>query len=264
MGEVYRGDEPITLVHYTSNHLDKVNPRFAQAVRDQILSAAEGYPIITVSQEPLAFGDHNIVVGNIGRSHLNIYRQLLVGAKAALERTKTRWIAVVEDDGLYNAGHFRTHRPALHKFGYNVNRWSFFTWSKPPCFSYKERMVVNQLIAPTELLVEAMEERFAKFKDIPDSEIPISYWGDPGRLERSLKVTIRDRQPFASPEPNVILSHEAAYGYESRGKRKGLGEAPRKELYPWGSASDVLALWTDGCATTQSSPSMSPEETIRM
>lgn len=229
----------LTIIYYTSNWLDTANPEFLRSTRKQLNKVAGDYPIISVSQRPVAFGNRMICVGEIGRSHLNIYRQLLAGAKEA----KTPFIATAEDDILYSHSHFRTHRPPPNRFAYDLNRWGINTWVQPPTFGYRARPVVNQLIAPTELLIEAMEERFAKFSDVPDDQVPISFWGDPGRYEKQLGVTVREIECFAAPEPSIVFSHEEAFGYLNHGKRKSVGEFPRTELPGWGTAEKIMELW---------------------
>jgi hypothetical protein len=54
----------------------------------------------------------------------NFYRQLLKGCKVAT----TPYIAIAEDDTLYNKEHFNCFRPEMNVFGYNLNRWSVATW----------------------------------------------------------------------------------------------------------------------------------------
>lgn len=242
----------LTIVYYTSGHLAKTNPGFLRHTSSQLIRVAQGFPIISVSQHPLSFGfgdsgivaddaiDHkNVCVGEIGRSHLNIYRQLLIGAREAT----TPYIATAEDDILYSHSHFRTHRPPNHRFAYDLNRWGMNTWVKPPVFGYRARPVVNQLIAPTSLLIDSLEERFNKFKGVPDEEVPISFWGDPGRYEKQLGVTVREIECFAAPEPSIVFSHEEAFGFLNHGVRKSVGEFPRTELPGWGSAEKIMELW---------------------
>lgn len=234
----------LTIIYYTSNWLEDTNPQFLAATRNALIKAADGIPIIAVSQRPLdsrlwACEIENMIVGDIGRSHLNIYRQLLRGARCA----ETPFIATAEDDILYSHSHFRTHRPPPTRFAYDLNRWGMNTWVKPPMFGYRARPVVNQLIAPTSLLIDSMEERFNKFKDVPDEKVPISFWGDPGRYEKQLGVTVREFECFAAPEPSIVFSHEEAFGFLNHGVRKSVGEFARTELPGWGSAEKIMALW---------------------
>lgn len=230
----------LTVIYYTANYLDETNPYFLENTKKQLLKAIGDLPLISVSQKPIVFGK-NICVGNIGRSHLNIYRQILTGCREA----KTRYVAMAEDDILYSYEHFHSGRPKTNHFLYDMNKWSIFTWSKPPIFSYRHRKIVNSLIAERKMLVEALEERFAKFPD--EKKIPLSRWGDPGRYEDKLGVTVRLTQEFACPGvSNIVFSHENAFGYESRGERKRLGEPRAIEVPHWGRAEEVMKLFRNG------------------
>ena len=228
----------LTLIHYTANWLDRVNPSFAEKVREQIVKSAGEYPIISVSQKPMDFGQ-NICIGERPRGHLEIYRAILVGAKAAI----TPFVGMAEDDVLAPSSHWRTYRPPLNKFAYDLNRWGINTWVTPPVFGYRNRPVVNQLIAPRQLLIDALEERFTKFKDVPDSAVPLDRWGDPGRYEARLGVTVRELECFAAPDPSIVFSHEEAFGFLNHGKRKSVGHFPRAWLPRWGFAEEMLALY---------------------
>ena len=231
--------EDLTVVYYTSNWLDIHNTYFLENTKKQLLEAIGDLPLISVSQKPIAFGK-NICVGEIGRSHLNLYRQILIGCKEA----KTKYVAMAEDDILYSYEHFHYHLPQLDIFSFNMAKWSLFTWSDPPIFSFRnKRKVVNSLIAPRNMLVEALEERFNKFKGVPDEKVPIHYWGDPGRYEEKLGVTVRLTEEFYTTETNIVFSHPEAFGYLSRGTRKRLGDIRAYEIPYWGRAEDILKLY---------------------
>lgn len=235
MGKITKND--LTVVYYTANYLDTHNPYFLENTKKQLLTAIGDLPLISVSQKPIAFGT-NICVGKIGRSHLNLYRQILIGAKAA----KTKYVAMAEDDILYSHEHFHYFLPEKDRFAYNMAKWSIFSWTKPPIFSFRNnRKVVNSLIAKRDMLVAALEERFAKFPD--DSRVPLHYWGDPGRYENKLGVTIRETEEFYTTEPNIVFSHPEAFGYLSRGTRKRLGDIRAIEIPYWGRAEDILKLY---------------------
>jgi len=233
----------LTVIYYTSNWLDTHNPFFLENTKKQLLIAIDDLPLISVSHKPIAFGQ-NICVGDIGRSHLNIYRQILTGARVA----KTKYVALAEDDILYSYEHFHYYLPEKDRFAYDMNKWSIFTWTKPPLFSFRtKRKVVNSLIAKREMLVAALEERFKKFDELiaqgkKEEEI-IHYWGDPGRYESNLGVTVRETEEFYSECPNIVFSHPEAFGYLSRGTRKRLGDLKAIELPYWGRAEDVLKLY---------------------
>lgn len=238
----------LTVIYYTANYLETTNPYFLSNTKKQLAIAAGDLPLIIVSQKPeniaewqaLGFKDvTNICMGDIGRSHLNIYRQILEGCKAA----KTKYVAMAEDDILYSYEHFHSDLPKGDYFLYDMNKLSLFTWTNPPVFSFRHnRMVVNQLIAPTEMLREALQERFDRYPD--ESKIDLRVWGDPGRYERQLGVTVRPTDTFMCTNPSIVFSHEFAYGYEfNQGKKKRLGDLRIIEIPQWGRAEEVLKLY---------------------
>lgn len=222
----------MTIVYYTAN----VAPEgFMKKNQEQILKATEGCPLISVSQKPMEFGE-NICIGDIGRSHLNIYRQALIGAKAA----KTKYVAFVEDDVMYSSDHFK-HTPKDGHFAYDMNIWTFYTFYKPRCFSYKNRINFNGLICEKDLFIEAMEERFIRWPD--DSVTPIRRWAEPSKYERQLGVTVRNREIYMAKTPSVAFYHESALSYLHLGRRKNIGLDQRTELAPWGKAEEMMSYY---------------------
>ena len=252
----------ITVIYYTSNFLETENPVFLANTKKQLVKAIGNLPLIVVSFKPVErfegyTGEYlNLVAGRDfkpireGRHHLNIYYQIMIGAKYA----KTKYVAMAEDDILYSYDHFHSAEIS-REFGknnniflYDMNKVSLFTWTKPSMFSFRsKRRVVNQLISPTNLLYEAMLERFDKLEELlaggMKEERILHYWGDPGRYENSLGVTVRDSVEFYSNSPSIVFTHPKAYGYLNHGKRKKLGDIKIIELYGWGRAEDILKLW---------------------
>ncbi len=77
---VDRFESPRVIVYYTDSKLDLA---LANAVRKQIKKASgDAIPIVSVSQEPLRFGQ-NIAVGEKPHEYRSMYEQLLVGLEAA-------------------------------------------------------------------------------------------------------------------------------------------------------------------------------------
>lgn len=221
----------LTVIFYTAN----VAPiKFAEKIRDQLWKARGELPIISVSQKPMRFGQ-NICVGQTGRSHLNIYRQALIGAKAA----ETKYIALCEDDVLYSPEHFK-FRSHARVFAYNMNVWSLYTWDKP-IFSYKDRRNLSGLICEKDLFIEAMEERFARWPD--DSKINIANWSEPGKYEGNLDVSDRETEKFYTDIPNIAFSHPTALSFQNLGKRKRLGQLRCTALEYWGNAEDIAKMY---------------------
>lgn len=218
----------LTVLYYTANSLKEP---FATKVRDILWKAKGEHSLISISQKPMDYGE-NIVV-NFPRAYISIYKQILVGAKAA----KTKFVAMAEDDCLYSKEHFDL-RPKVDEFGYDKARWSIYSWSNPPVYSYKDRISNSTMIAPRELLIEALEERFAKFPD--ESKIPNQYFSEPGKYEKYLGVAIRKINLFTAKIPCVVFSHPEAVGYDYLGNRKRLGEIQAYDIPYWGRAEDMI------------------------
>jgi len=232
----------LTVIYYTSNHLEKTNLFFVENTKKQLLKAIGDYPLISISQEPMDFGK-NVCIGNIGRSHLNIYRQILRGAKEAT----TEYVATAEDDILYSFEHFHHQIPEKTPFLYDMNKVSLFTWTNPPLFSFRtKRKVINQLIAKRTALISALEERFARVEELLKTTTEdkiIKYFGDIGRYEELLGVSKEPVEEFYCTNPSIVFSHEHAFGYLSQGSKKRLGDLKIVELYGWGRAEDILKLF---------------------
>ncbi|OGK52583.1 hypothetical protein A2966_03520 [Candidatus Roizmanbacteria bacterium RIFCSPLOWO2_01_FULL_41_22] len=224
----------ITVIYYTAN---VINEHFANNIRAQLLSAIGGLPLISLSKKPLNFGT-NICEGETERSIINVYRTLLVGAKAA----KTKYIAFCEDDTLYPDEHFHYHLPPPDTFAYNMTRWNIHSWSNPT-FYLVTRRILATLIAPRELFIEAIEERFAKYPDL--SLLPVQWMGEPGRnnYEKALGVTQRKSEGFNTYNPLVVFSHPDSYGFQTHGRRKKVGKIRALEIPYWGTAEQVMKLY---------------------
>ncbi len=209
----------LTLLYYTAN-----TSIFREAVQGRLAKA--GYPIISVSQEPIDLGT-NICVGKIGRSLQNIYRQVLEGAKKAT----TKYVALVEDDCLYVPEHFE-YRPTKNCFAYNLSRWLLHPSG---VYSYRRKPVLSQCIAPRELLIECLEERFKL------SEIPKKYCGEVGIFEKKLGIKEFPYETFETKDPNVIICHRSD---TSGRKYYGKDADWAGKLSPWGDGNILRESFT--------------------
>ena len=223
--------EDLTILFYTSNN---ISDNFMAATTGQLIKAADGTPIVSVSQKPMDLGK-NICVGNLGQHVWNIYHQMLIGANAA----KTKYVATAEDDVLYSREHYHDRYPDDDTFMFDLNRWSLFTW-KRPMFSYKpDRMVGHQMICERKLLIKVLEERFRKYPR--PITVPLEIFGEPGRYEKKLKVSVNKTQVFYSGVPSIIFNHEVAVGYlQIHGRRKADGPLKTEMLPDWGTAKEVM------------------------
>ena len=223
----------LTVIYYTANYL---NNRFADRVREQLIRVIGQTPLISVSHKPMDFGE-NICVGDIGRSVYNIYKQVLIGARAA----KTKYVATAEDDVLYSPDHY-LYKPEPGTFAYDVNKWSIFTWYNPPIMSYRERRTMTSLTVTRDDLVRTLEERFERWPD-PD-KIPLRYWGEPGRFEGHLGITYLKHERWSAPTPSIVFGTKEALQFEGYlGTRKRHADTRTTELPYWGTAEQILAMY---------------------
>ena len=223
----------LTCVYYTANH---ISGEFMANTLKQLKIAIGDMPVVSVSMKPMDLGK-NICIGIIERSHLNIYRQALIGAKAA----KTKYCAFVEDDVLYSKDHFK-YIPKDNHFAYDMNIWSLQTYRKPYMFTHGDRINFNGLICERDLFIEAMEERFKKYPT-GDSLDNLGKWSEPSKYEKQLGVTVRNRETYMPKTPSVTFYHPTAFSYLHLGTRKRAGNRPTDELPFWGKANKIRKLY---------------------
>jgi len=216
----------ITILFLTIN---KLPSEWAEYQKDALLLAVGDTPIITMSMEPLNWGQN--VIQDKPRSLSNIYWQMLRGARLAT----TEFIGIAEDDTLYHEEHF-CHRPASDEFAYNMCHWSLFTWGQPT-YHWRHRHGNYSMIAPRKLMIEALEERFDKYPDgTPDDRT-----GELGRVrvEKYLKLTPRKLKEFWTTVAIVNFQH--GYSMEEYQKRqvKRMGFLRAYDIPYWGPASEL-------------------------
>lgn len=131
-----------TIVYYTSNG---DYPSLENAVRNTIREHSQGLPIVSVSQQPIDFGE-NICVGDIGRSRHNIYKQLRIGA----ENAKTRFLVVCEADFLYPPQWFQFDPPRDDTYYYPEECW--IIWKKKAAFFRKKMHQLTGIVGREHLL----------------------------------------------------------------------------------------------------------------
>ena len=213
----------LTIIHYTSNALPE---EFASRVREMLLECVgDKYPIISISHKPMDLGK-NICVGDIGRSIYNIYVQALIGAKEAT----TKYVACSEDDCLYVPEHF-DYRDNIDTFCYNINTWKVHN---AEIYFSSGRPIFSACIAPTELMISTLEERFKKY---PRADMVKPYnFGEPGGYEWRLGLPAVEYKMFRTETPILSFNHR----YATHGRRK---VSPKSmvidELPHWGKAKDL-------------------------
>lgn len=209
-----------------------------------MLEAIGDYPLITVSREPMDLP--GIQMRQDGeQSHHNMFKHMLRAAKVAT----TDYIGLVEDDILYSRDHFDL-RPSLDAVCFNWNRWSLFTFGEPT-YSFKRRICGGASILPRQLLIDALEERFAKWPN----GVPHYLNGEIGYdiVDKNLGVTVRKHEILYSSTPVVQIHH--IYGTPGmshtpkendtvdpavRPTRKRMGMKRAYEIPHWGRSEDLI------------------------
>jgi hypothetical protein len=230
----------LTIIYYTAN----MNKDFFMANTQKYLLKAIGEtPIITVSFKPTLIGNNckNICIGEQERCNYTLYLQVLMGAREA----NTKYVAMAEDDMLYSKEHFMHRPPDDETFSYDVNKWSIFSWQKPPIFSFRVRKLMNSLIVTKEALVKNLEERYRKYPNLEKIHPRILkyYWAEPGRFENHLGITPVKVEEFMSPIPNIMFSTSEAMGYTLLGNKKAHGPTKKDKVEPWGTAEEIQKIY---------------------
>jgi hypothetical protein len=228
--------QDITIIHYTANLLPE---SFAAFTWRKLLEAAGDSPIISVQrgEQPAWFVPDDrpvqVLLDRERRCASNIYRQMLRAAKLAT----TEYVANAEDDCLYPPEHFTFHRPAADTFAYDQNRLALFTWGEP-IYHWRNRKSNSTLIAPRKLLIEALEERFARWPDGTPDHIT----GEVGRsmVEKNLGITIRKSEEVFCKVSTVRFDHAFGLEERQRTRRKSYGPIRMYDIPRWGHARDLL------------------------
>lgn len=223
----------LTIIFLTVN---KVPEGWAKFHQEKMLEAIGDCPLITVSARPMPDLPGRNIIQSPPFNASNIYKQMLRAAKLAT----TPFIAIVEDDSLYPKEHFEKFRPAEDEFGYNMSRWSLFTWGEPTYY-WTKRVSNLTLIAPRKLLIEALEERFTKYPD----GIPGNRNGELGRekVEKMLGVTVRKSKEFYTAIPIVNLNHVNAIDPLEQKMKKRRGFVRAYDIPYWRKAKHLQELF---------------------
>ena len=220
--------EDLTVIFLTINKV----PKAWAAYQLEVLKEAVGKaPVISVSREAMDFGTNIQQVAPFSAS--NIYLQMLRAARLA----DTPYIAIAEDDVLYPLEHFHSYRPPLDAFAYNLVRWQLHTWGEPT-FYWRVKLANYAMIAPRQLTIEALEERFARWPDgMPEGRL-----GELGRytVERRLKVSLRQSVQFQTTIGLVCLHHDYGLDPLERNHRKRRGMLRATEIPYWGRAEEIV------------------------
>jgi len=222
--------DDLTVIYITCNEMPQ---RWMDFALGHLHNAIGNTPIISISRVPMALG--NNFLDTEKKSYWNIYRQLLRGALLA----KTPFVAMAEDDVLYTKAHFCEFRPAKDHVSYNRSRWSLFTWDNVYCV--RQRISNCSLLAPRELLIEALTEREVKYPNGAPEELT----GEVGRdkVAKRLGVTAYPCTEWYSYGPIVQLNHPTGTDLTQKTQWKRHGQIRAYDIPYWGKATDIIKVY---------------------
>lgn len=244
-----------TILYLTDNSLEE---ELAVTCRRKLVQASrevKDLPIVAVSQRPIPLVK-NVCVGEIGRSWMSLYRQLLAG----LDAVETDNVVICEHDCLYTAEHLTWQPPSPDTFYYNANHWLVQWHGNHPemegMYSYwPKRTALSQLVCSAALLRQATEEVMQLLDMGLKVERGLHWYGEPGvvseqfrkafveatsgrptQLQAYLKdyVTKYKSEFFQTRIPNLDIRHGSNFTGPKRGNKRCY------ELPYWGKFE---ALW---------------------
>ena len=216
--------EDLTIIFLTLNKVPKLWSQYHKKV---LLEAVQESPIITISRQRLDWGWKNLIQSE-EPSVNNIYKQILRASKIAT----TDYIAIAEDDNLYHKSHFE-YRPPKETFGFNGHRWGVFTWGKP-FYYHKNRISNATMIAPRELVVKSLTERFKLY---PNNQI-----GELGK-EKGTRLNRYNIKMFYSDVGVIYFSHKNGLDGTERRRTKKPSPIQAYDIKYWGKIEKLRKEW---------------------
>ena len=241
-----------TILYLTDNSLEE---GIALPCRKLLEREAGGLPIVSVSQKPISLGK-NVCVGEIGRSWISLYKQILAGLAAV----ETENIVICEHDCLYASEHLNYQPEDGKVFYYNANHWLVNWHGNHPemegMYSYwPKRTALSQLVCRADLLRQSTEEVMRLLDMGLKVEKGLHWYGEPGvvseqfrkafveassgrptQLQRYLEdyITHYRSEFFRTANPNLDIRHGTNFTGPKRGKMRTY------ELPYWGKFEDVI------------------------
>lgn len=213
-----------TITYYTSNH---EAPEFEQRICDNLLKVCGDLPIISVSHKPIDLGK-NIVVGDVGASGYNMFRQVQI----ACEEATTEFVISAEADCLYPLDYFTYRPPRNNKCYRNSNL--YVLGHKRNYFFKKEEGATHAQIVGREYYLNRLNELFKGAPQwcVKEKNFP---------RERHHKVDVFDKiENYALKNPVVQIKTSSSMRHFTRSDRTPIHEIPY-----WGNGVDFRKKYYD-------------------
>lgn len=181
------------VVYYTDNRLD---PEIMQACQAQLRRAVNGHRVVSVSLQPMDYGD-NIVLA-LERGYLTMFKQILAG----LEALDCDVVFLCEHDVLYHPSHFKFVPARSDIYYYNTNVWK--VRASDGHALYYDCKQTSGLCADRELLVQHYRERVRRV----EAEGYNRRMGfEPGTHSRAERIDDHKSETWRSEYPNIDIRH---------------------------------------------------------
>lgn len=171
--------------------------RILTAVREQIVRAADGLPIVSVTLTPLDFG-RNLVLEAV-RGPETMFRQILTG----LEAMDVDIVFFAEHDVLYHARYFQFDPARRDVFYYNEHRWQ--VCAETGRAVHYRCCQTAQLCADRLLLIEHYRKRIAAVEAAGGFQRNFGY--EPGANKWSRSIDPHGAETWWSDVPNIDIRH---------------------------------------------------------
>lgn len=208
----------LTVIYYSSNRED---PIFEGRIVENLLLVSGDLPIISVTQKPMDLGK-NIVVGDVGASGFNCFRQILLACKEA----KTKFVVSAEADCLYPPDYFQFIPPKDNVCYRNSNLYVMgdhrdFFWRKPEGATHSQ-------IVGREFYAETLEKLFEKAPQWSVEEMNFP-------KERHKKEDVFNQiEYWQTPNPVIQIKTHRSLRYYTHSERKNIYTLPY-----WGSGKEL-------------------------
>lgn len=207
-----------TIIYYSSN---RETPEFEARIQKTLLENCGGLPIISVTQKPIDLGT-NIVVGDVGASGFNMFRQVLIACEAAT----TKFVISAEADCLYPPDYF-TFRPEREDICYR-DKNLYVMPDKRSFFFRKEEGATHAQIVGREFYMKRLRELF---QDAPQWSVEEKNFPK----ERWRKEDVFDNiEYYATENPVIQIKTHLGMRYYTHSDR-----TPVQSLPYWGKGSEL-------------------------
>jgi len=182
-------------IFYTDN---KVNPKIREKVQDSISKGMKGRRIVSISLEPIDFGDN--IHMPLERGYLTMFKQILAG----LEALDTDIVFFCEHDVLYHPSHFDFIPEKQDVYYYNTNVWKLRA-EDGHAMRTDDCRQLSGLCCYRELAIQHYRERV---KRVEADGFSRKMGFEPGTHNRAERVDDFKSQRWESALPNVDIRHD--------------------------------------------------------